>query len=221
MKRSPNSIKKSVVICLTLFVLSIIAIIIVWIINLQKTASVEILVAPSFAKITMNGKTIRNQSTIKTFPSEDKANITISANGFKSQEFQISLTPQQQSYIVTYLVPDDGSMDWYTNHPNEDNLLTQVGEKQAELESVKYSETNPISKILPIVYVDVDPITYDWVEYRIDGGNFEDCEGTFCVKITDSTGGNEEKALEQIRMKGYDPDDYEIIYKYTPVLPLE
>lgn len=201
-----------------MFVALVIWIIILYIQNLGRSATLDLLVAPSFAQVKINDQTYANKVSSSFEPGD--YTVEISAEGFQTKQETISLRQGETTQLYTYLIPEDGDMSWYANHSSEDMLLTSIGSRNATIKSTTYLADFPISAILPIEVVEVDPNTYDWVEYRIDGGKFDQCHREFCIKITDTTGGNHDAALEQIRAKGYNPDDYEIIYNYAPVQPL-
>ena len=85
----------------------------------------------------------------------------------------------------------------------------------------KYSEDHPIVEKMPIIYAKYEDGYKKYTEFRIDAGKFENCKKDFCLKISDTTGGNYEKALEEIRKAGFEPKDFEIIYENKPIEPLE
>lgn len=188
--------------------------IVIFIINSTKTATLKTIIAPSFATITIDGKTHTTNSEIKFAPTTTKA--TISAKGFQSQEIDLDLRAHETTTIALYLLPEDGDLSWYYQNPNEQRFFSSVTDYQALQSANAYRAKYPISEILPINIVDTNPPSYQLKEYRIDIGQFAGCKSDFCLKITDRTGGNEAEALEQIRFKGFNPDDYEIIYSYEP-----
>lgn len=97
---------------------------------------------------------------------------------------------------------------------------TQLTDSQAAYEEAKtYSEAHPIMAGLPIIYAHYDA-NYNYTEFRIDGGEFSGCKTNFCLKITDTTGGNYDAALEKIRESGFNPEDFQILYEYTPIKEL-
>ncbi|MBQ9180751.1 hypothetical protein IJ135_01490 [Candidatus Saccharibacteria bacterium] len=183
------------------------------IINVNRPATVEILMAPSFATAEIRGAEYRS-GTYELDPGEAEAVIT--ADGFTTKTMRLGLVGGETTKLYVYLMPEDGSLDWYLAHPEEQMILNTIGDARANAESAAYAEENPIVEVLPIIYANYDA-KWEYTEFRVDGGKFEECEKEFCLKITDATGGNYENALELIRKKGFNPEDYEIIYEYAPV----
>lgn len=101
------------------------------------------------------------------------------------------------------------------NDKNEENngVPEDWYAKDVEEEARKYAEKYPAITKLPIVYAKYLNGYADYMEFRIDGGAFEECKTDFCLKITDETNNSREKSYEILREKGINPDDYEIIYK--------
>lgn len=213
----PNQIKsRKLLVGVVAGFLALVAIILViFVIYLNNNAILDLVVAPSFADVEINGKPYTT-GTYRLAPNEN-VTATITADGFTTKEVSFSLINGDTTQLYVYLIPEDGNMDWYIQHPSEMMILNTIGDTEAAIASAAYREDYPISTILPILVVEVNPETYDWTEFRIDSGNFENCKTEYCVKITDSTGGNRQRALNIIREKGFNPDDYEIIYEYTPV----
>lgn len=196
--------------------------IISFIISLSRSATLSTTIAPSFATLTIDRKQYKANQEIKLKPTENTT-VVISAEGFKSQEISISLTKNETSSITTFLTPNDDDMSWYYSRPEENRLLLMVGGIQAAESAQKYAETYPISTVLPIISVENNQETNEWREFRIDGGKLEDCKKNpeFCLVITDSTGDNRNRAIKAIQDKGFNPNNYEIIYKYKPIEKLD
>ena len=186
------------------------------IIDSGKNATLDIIVSPLSAEIKIDGKEYKN-GTYQFEPGEVEVEIT--KDGFTSERKTILLEPNKTTKLYTYLMPIDGSFDWYLNHEEDMMILNTIGDAEANADSASYREKYPIIEILPIQFVDYDK-NWELTEFRIDGGMFDECEGTFCLKITDTTGGNYEKAIQMIKEKGFNPDDYEIIYENKPIVPL-
>ena len=121
--------------------------------------------------------------------------------------------------MYTYLRQTDGSFSWYQNHPDDGLLLTQIGDYLADQETSSYAKKYPIMEALPIIYANYDK-NYNYTEFRIDGGKFDGCNSDFCIKITDSTGGNLDLAKSKIKDAGFNPDDFQILYEYKPIQAL-
>lgn len=196
------------------FVILTVLAVVLWLVDARRSAKLDILVAPSMAVVKINGS-VYEDGEHRFEPGTVSAEVL--ADGFTAQTFEIELRAGETASLYTYLVPADGSMQWYAENPEEDLLLSAVGDAIAERDAAELASRYPISTVLPIVVVEVDPESYDWTEYRIDCGSFKGCKSEFCVKITDTTGGNKEKALTKIREAGFDPADYQVLYEHTPI----
>ena len=187
------------------------------ILDSKRTAKLEILVAPLSAKILVDNKEYTN-GTYEFEPGEVK--IIISKDGFSSKEMNVELKANETVKLYTYLLPLDGTLDWYLNHEEDQMVLNTIGDAKASEDSKIYRAENPVVEILPIIYANYDE-NWNYTEFRVDGGEFDECDEDFCLKITDTTGGNYDFALSLVREKGFEPNDYEIIYEYKPIAPLE
>lgn len=211
-----------------LFISGIVAIAVIFIViialfirNLFYDTTVEILVAPSFATVEIDGKKHKSDTTVKL--KSGTHSVKISADGFNGEELSLNTAKDETSTIYTYLIPESGSMDWYIDHPSEDMIVTRIGSYLAEQTADEYLKKYPVSSILPIEVVEYnqDQSLSGWVEYRIDGGQFKECKSEFCIKITDTSGGNRDHAIQKIHDQGFNPNDYEIVYEYTPVQEID
>lgn len=182
--------------------------------NMRPSVEITLLVAPSSATTTIDGKTYQN-GTFNIEPGEHQ--VHIEKDGFISQDF--SFNTLATTKIYAYLKQQDGSYSWYQNHPEDSQILTQIGDYQADQEADLYAKKYPITQILPLIYAHYDE-NYNYTEFRIDGGKFAGCDSDFCLKITDSTGGNLELAKSKIKDSGFSPEDYQILYEYKPVQQL-
>lgn len=198
-------------------VIIFVALVILSIVIIRPVATLDILVAPTSAQVMINGKEYSN-GTYTLSPGEITA--VISKDGFEGKEIKLELIQGETAQLYTYLLPADGSYDWYLDHEEDMMVLNTIGDARAIEESASYKKKYPAIEALPIIYAKYDE-NWDYTEFRIDGGDFDECEEDFCLKITDTTGGNYEFALSLIREKGFNPDDFEIIYEYKPIEPLE
>ena len=186
-------------------------------IDLRRSATLELLVTPVSAEVIIDGKKYEN-GTYKFEPGE--LNVIIKKEGFKEQEKIVTRAENTITKLYAYLMPLDGSFDWYLTHEEDMMILNAIGDSAANENSRTYLERYPIIDVLPIIYANYDE-SWDYTEFRVDGGTFENCKQEFCLKVKDTTGGNLEKALSLIRENGFTPEDYEIIYEYDPIEPLD
>lgn len=195
------------------FIVLIFATIILFItaLNLNGTSEIELLVAPASASVTIDGKAYQN-GTFR-IPSGTHT-IKIEKDNFNSKEFTFDTGNTDKIYA--YILESDGSYNWYLNHSEDALILTSIGDYEAALKAENYAKTYQISSILPIIYANYDE-QYNYTEYRIDGGSFTGCNSDFCLKITDTTGGNYDAAKQKIEDAGFNPDDYQILYEYIPI----
>ena len=171
-------------------------------------ATLDLLVTPLSAKIEINGRIYKNGEH-KFDPGE--INVEITKEGFKTQNYVINLPANETTKLYTYLVQNDGSLNWYLDHQEDEAILMQIGGIEATEESEKYTEQNPVVAAIPIIVEEYkNGIYYD---FRVDGGMFENCKKDFCLKISDVGGNGYERALEEIRKRGYNPENYEILYE--------
>lgn len=178
------------------------------------TARVEVLVAPTSATVEIDGKTYKNGTyDLK----KGELSVHIEKDGFISQDFTFNSAESNQ--ISTYLLQKDGTFTWYEQHSDDDLILSQIGGRKSSLKAAAYNESHPLIEILPLIEASYDN-EYNYTEYRIDGGNFNGCSTDFCLKVTDTTGGNLDAAKTLLREKGVSPESYEILYEFVPIAPL-
>lgn len=194
-------------------IIAVIAIVLTIIFH-STTREVEILIAPTSAAITINGKHYENG--VHRLPSGE-VSVHIEKPDFISQDFTFDTTKNNK--ISTYLLQKDGTFSWYESHQEDDVIMSEIGSREAIKEASAYNEKHPVLSELPIIFAEYDE-KYNYTEFRIDGGKFQNCSTDFCLKVTDTTGGNFDIAKELLQERGINPEDYEILYEYTPIIPL-
>lgn len=181
----------------------------------SSTREVEVLVAPASATVTIDGKTYDNG--IHNLPAKE-VSVHIEKPGFVSQDFTFNTTTNDKLYA--FLLQKDGTFSWYETHHDDDIIMTTIGDYLNSNTANQYIKSYPEIEKLPIIYAAYDG-NYDYTEFRIDGGKFEKCSSDFCLKVTDTTGGNFEFAKQLLKEKGIDPEKYELLYEYVPIIPLD
>lgn len=212
--QNPKQTKIIFIGSIILFTALLIFIIAEFVFHLIYSATLTTAIAPSTATLTIDGKTYPINQDLKLKPSDTTA--FISAEGFKSQEIPLSLIKNETTTLYTYLIPENDDLSWYYNNPTENKLLLEIGGLQASTDGKNFLNKYPITQILPIAISENIPNSDQTRSFLINYGDSSTCKSNFCLLITDFTGGNQETALNLIREKGYNPDDYEVIYKYDP-----
>ncbi len=206
MQEKPILSKKTIKTIIIATICGFVLIIALFIVDRVRNATVEILVAPTFAKVEIDGKTYPSKKTIKTTPKDEEFTAIVSADGFETKEITFKVEKNQTSYIYVSLNNKESGEQWYLDQSGEEyDRFVMVEEALLEIASDDFTKQYPIVTILP--YINSED------GYRIDYGDYEGCEGGFCLQITDNTGENHEKALQYIRDNGFVPDDYQIVYK--------
>lgn len=190
----------------------------------MRTATVEILVTPSTAHISLNHKSYHN-GTYRLRAGNYQ--VSLSSPEFTSQTFTFELKPKQTHKLYAFLEPKDPDSDYYQTHPKDAKLLTTIGDYLAQIDAKTQLDQYPVLEHLPIVFAEYSKDYSTYTEYRIDGGSFKsdnpklNCPTDFCLKITDVTGNNYQKAIDHLKSLHINPADYHILYEYTPITPLE
>ena len=91
------------------------------------SSKIEILVAPTSATITIDGKQYKN-GEYELSPGQYE--VSIEKNGFETYNSIIVVADQHKTYIATCLTPNQNNEDYYETHP-EDSGICQSAEELA------------------------------------------------------------------------------------------
>lgn len=227
MEDSRKSFKKIIIILVILAVLGGISVLVY---NLLKSAELSIMVAPTEATVTIDGKEYTN-GQYKFFP-RNGVEIEISAPGYKTQNIELDLMANQVTPLRAVLEDEDGGYESYLATSESFELLKMVS---AEVENKELLDfVNSVKKRIGIL--DILPVNENQGEFYVDQHGFivsmdanaailqimasgDDCGVVPCIDVYESNG-DLEKARSYIRKKGYNPDDYEYnmsdLYLYEP-----
>jgi hypothetical protein len=209
-RRNPVTI--SVVIFAIIAATMIVVAIVLQTIEARRTATIDILVTPKSSSIKVGDRSFSNgQHSIEP----GSYQVSISKEGFKPYTSEITVESGKTVEVRAILQQADGGIDWYAEHPEDDAIYTALSDKEYEDNSHIISDKFPIVKVLPIEFANFANNYSEYIEYRIDYKISDDGEKITLV-ITDATGGNRDRALQKIRDKGFNPDDYEVEYNYVP-----
>ncbi len=131
--------------------------------------------------------------------------VVISADGFKKKTTTLKMEEETISGL-TYLLEPENPHYW-AEHPEEIHALEKVNTEEA----LKIIDIIKIKDKLPIVkykYGGRDKESEETVIMNMD----TNCRNLICLKVTSNAEDVKGTAEEMIRDKGFNPEDYEIIY---------
>lgn len=204
-------------------------VVIAFILHNQKTATIDVCVVPTEAEITINGANYANYQSYDVAPGSYEA--VIAMEGMESKTIKFDLTEDGYYKLSTYLTPPDGSLDYYWWNSEEMEALAQMIENSADGKILgnnaeqdlkakelvaRYRKKEAAEQNLPLKYVNGQANNgHGFINLYIYVGDDEHCEhgtGT-CLVISDATGGNYDMAVDMVKEKGINLDDYEIVYQ--------
>ena len=199
-----------------LFFIVVVTILLIYLHSLNSLATLDLLVTPQSATITINDKIYTN-GIYQLEPGNYHATIT--KENFETKEFDLELKANKTTPLHTYLTQTDHTYSWYLEHNEDDLILNTIGDESAATAAEIYNSKYPIITSLPIIYSQYDD-SYQLIDYRIDGGTFDSCSSDFCLQITYIDDPSRSAALATLQEKGYNINDYEIIYNHKPIQQL-
>jgi len=183
-----------------------------FIFDFLKSAEMSILITPSDSEIRVNGSRYVN-GNYKMYPGDYE--VEISREGFETQSFTVKLEANKAELVHGWLKPTDGSMQIYMTSADDFNILKLVanGDEDAVKAVNDIEKKKRITDFLPF---------YDAIEehrgknVKVSNGTSDDeCKEVVCIIV--ETGAKEESAYKYIKnyfnMRGYNLDDYKIIYR--------
>ena len=197
--------KRLIKLGIILFGVLVVVAIIGWIIESPKTGKINILVAPTSAKITIGGKQFKN-GTHRIEPGT--YNITISKDNFKSYSGQITIEKRKTERLYVCLEVDNDDKTYYETHSQDGDVCYTVQEYLAEkADKEKYSD--PVFKVAPYHSYDegfyIDPYVAD-----------DNSVGIHITLVTcneERADGLKRNAIEWLQEKAIDVNNYKIDYK--------
>lgn len=193
-----------------IFVVIALVIVLVAIIESYKTVTVDILVAPKNAVVTLNGDTYSNGKH-RLEPGEYEINITHSE--LEPYHKTVEFTDGEEVKIYIYLTGPDGDMSWYLTHPDDDMTVTAIGDYYANEKSQQYVVSDPVFAVTPY---------YDYNNgFRINAARNDDGKVEIIVYLytcddekVEDLKANAHKWLDQQQLE---LDKYTVTYKYCDV----
>ena len=183
------------------------------IIHNMKTATIDVMVAPTDAVVELNGTKYQNLRSHNIMPGD--YHVKISMDGMQTKEFDVEIEDGELERIWTYLLDNDGGFGYYMSHPDDAAILNDVADAEAKKFLAEYNKLNSIQEVLPLQYSNTfDENATEVVSISVRWGIDDECkEKAFCLIVHDYTGKNTDKALQLIRDAGFNPNDYELVFE--------
>lgn len=202
-----------------IIVISIVVIIAVPIIKENsKPTILEIAVAPTTAKIEVDGKEYRN-GTHEIEPGQHS--IKLSKEGFSTKETTVEVKDHQQTLYADYILNEKEGYKYFERSAADiDMLRLSWNEEDMELREFldEYDEKIRIRELLPINasynLKDSNPKLGNYMIFMTisDGSTSDKCHYAFCLRVTGDRK-NEKRVREMLKINKFDYDDYEVIYE--------
>lgn len=128
------------------FVILVLVAILFAIIEGRKSVTLDILVAPKDAVITLNGEEYKNGEH-HVEPGEYEINIAHAE--LEPYSKVVNFEDGEDVKLCLYLTGTNGDMSWYLAHPDDDMLLNTIGDYYAKEKSEKYVASDPVFAVTP------------------------------------------------------------------------
>ena len=140
------------------------------IIDSQKSATLNLFIVPTDAKITVDGKEFKN-GNYRLNPGS--VTVSIEKDGFESKSLSVNLEPNKTTLVYLPLFCADSSLTCYLDDKENLEILPYVASYSDRASEVQeFTKKSSITKILPISYEayeddfeSLDVATDYWEEY--------------------------------------------------------
>ncbi|MBQ6147378.1 hypothetical protein IJI70_00835 [Candidatus Saccharibacteria bacterium] len=163
-----------------------------------KKTEITVLVAPTTAKIEINGKEYKN-GTSEIAPGT--YTVKISADGFESKELELVAKSDEIALLYEYLTPTTGKYSLA-----DYDLLPYIS-KDEKTDELIYArkKAESLFDLLPLENSDLGLIISD-ASANCDASSL-------CLKISSYLSASKEEALNFLRESGFDPEAFEISFE--------
>jgi hypothetical protein len=176
-------------------------------INRDKTATIDILVAPTSAEVVIDGESYPTKKTIKVKPGT--YTVKIKKDGFIEYNGQITANADETAYLYEYLNEIDENGTFYKNNQIEAARAQEISDKVADRFHKTYNGTDKIWNVTPY---DNYPAGYKIYAQKDQSDNITitiylyTCDDSRIKKL-------KEKALEYLNENQIDLNKYTVKYK--------
>lgn len=132
--------------------------------------------------------------------------VVISKQGFETYKETVTVKKGDAIVVEAALESNDPSTaNWYNDHPEDYTIAQGIGDRRADNSARRMKAEFPIVDILPIVGL--------YSAYRVDYGPSPTKKDGYALFITYQTAKDKQRAIDAVAEKGYDVDEYEVIYE--------
>lgn len=204
--------KKRLFLIIFIPTLLFIAIIIAAILNFISPKSyISLSVAPENVVITVDNKqkiNAKNGDTITVSPGSHA--ILISQDNFDSYTAKISLSQNETKNILAALNPKNDSARQLLNNSNSNKIVQESYNQTSKQQKEILSKNYPLINKLPVY-------TRSYVISACESQKYPGDSTKIAICITTTTDEAKPYALKKIQSLGFNPTDYEIIWKNDAV----
>lgn len=194
----------------TINLVALIIAIVIIIIHLAKTATIDINVAPNDATITLNGRKYDNNTSHDVLPGN--YHVKIAMDGMQAKEYDITLEKNGFVRIWDYLLDEKGGFDYYLTHPDDMATLAELDIDQKVKDIVNYyNRITSIRDMLPLEYYERFEVDKPLGVFIEEDPN--DCDSKALCLVVYGGEKNRDIALKLIKEAGYNPEDYGIRFE--------
>lgn len=178
------------------------------IVNADKTATIEILIAPSDSIVTIDGHTYPTDAKVRIKPGTYA--VKVEKDGFISYNGSIKAIDNETSYLYEFLNEKDENDTYYKDNEKEAGRAQKISDKIADIFHENYNGTDEIWNITPY---DDYPSGYKIYAEKGNTGAVNlniylyTCDATRVEKL-------KSKAVEYLEEKKIDLSKYAINYSY-------
>lgn len=197
---------------------SLILVIILFSANNAKNATLNLILLPyDNTTATINGKNYKSGS-YQFYPDEN-IEITIKAKGYETKKVKIKLPSDKTTVVSEYLLPNEASAEEQYIHSDKDIEIMRIFFSSEESKRIvsQYDKAQTLKDYLPIQEMYNQPLSrygsIAGVDMIIisDATTDQKCTRKFCIAAK-GYGVTKEKVKKILSDRGFDIDNYEVIY---------
>jgi hypothetical protein len=169
------------------------------------TGKVNFKVVPADAKLLVDSKTSTTSDSLTLSPGSHT--ITFSRNGFSTKTITVNIaSDQQSSQTVILLANGPIGLEYLNSHPAQQQTGEGISGAEANAIGKKITEDNPLIQLLP----------YQGADFSLNAGvsqKYPSDPDAVAIYITAANQTAQTHALDWIKVQGFNPSAYEIIYE--------